>query len=317
MWSTASRRAITVRIGKDDKQTGPFVQVSRLGQPLVNEVVIPMGLKDTFNSIPPTQDAAALPAVLDPEVPKLLKALFMINSPPAPRNDLVTIFLKGIPGLNQPKKVKPSEMLRLNVAIPPSASPNPLGVLGGDNAGFPNGRRVGDDVTDVALRVMAGATPLTPDFNSRDQRAAHRRRVGQRRPVSADVSVPGFPAVRQSVIRMVVGGVVDGGWWLGSWFRVRQPPPTERRTLMDSTMTVEMEGVASAQLVRPDVAQAKWLAFPFAALAWGMSRHMVVQGDVQLEWASNDAEPDMNVVRVEQLADFDAWRVGGGVAFRW
>ena len=84
--------------------------------------------------------------MLDPEVPKLLKALFGIHSPPAPRNDLVTIFLTGIPGLNQPPKVTPSEMLRLNMAIPPSASPNPLGVLGGDVAGFPNGRRVGDDV---------------------------------------------------------------------------------------------------------------------------------------------------------------------------
>ena len=101
------------------------MQVSRLGQPLVNEVVIPLGVKDTFNSIPPSRDVAALPFVLDPEVPKLLNALFGVNSPPAPRNDLVTIFLKGIPGLNQPPKVRPAEMLRLNVAIPPSASPNP------------------------------------------------------------------------------------------------------------------------------------------------------------------------------------------------
>jgi hypothetical protein len=166
VWSTASRQAITVRTPGKQQDFLQYVQVSRLGQPLVNEVVIPMGVKDTFNSLTPSQDAAALPFVLDPEVPKLLKALFMINSPPAPRNDLVTIFLKGIPGLNQPPKVKPSEMLRLNTAIPPSASPNPLGVLGGDNAGFPNGRRVGDDVTDVALRVMAGATPLTPEFNT-------------------------------------------------------------------------------------------------------------------------------------------------------
>jgi hypothetical protein len=165
VWSTASRRLVTVRNGGGQTQQGRWVQVSRLGQPLVNEVVIPMGLKDTFNSIAPTADAAALPAVLDPEVPKLLSALFGVNSPPAPRNDLVTIFLTGIPGLNQPPHVRPSEMLRLNVAIPPSASPNPLGVLGGDVAGFPNGRRVGDDVTDIALRVMAGATPLTPDFN--------------------------------------------------------------------------------------------------------------------------------------------------------
>ncbi len=166
VWSTASRQSVTVRSPGKQQDFLQFVQVSRLGQPLVNEVVIPLGVKNTFNAIPPSRDSAALPFVLDPEVPKLLNALFGINSPPAPRNDLVTIFLKGIPGLNQPKKVKASEMLRLNVAIPPSASPNPLGVLGGDLAGFPNGRRVGDDVTDAALRVLAGATPLTPDFNT-------------------------------------------------------------------------------------------------------------------------------------------------------
>jgi Domain of unknown function (DUF4331) len=166
VWSTASRQTFTARAGGNEAHFGNWVQVSRLGQPLVNEVVIPMGVKDKFNSIPPTQDAAALPFVVDPEVPKLLSALFGVKSPPAPRNDLVTIFLKGIPGLNQPPKVKPSEMLRLNVAIPPSASPNPLGVLAGDIAGFPNGRRVGDDVTDIALRAMAGATPLTPQFNT-------------------------------------------------------------------------------------------------------------------------------------------------------
>ena len=76
------------------------MQVSRLGQPLVNEVVIPRGVKDTFNSLEPIADAAALPFVPDPEVPKLLQALFSIKSPPAPRNDLVTIFLTGIPDLN-------------------------------------------------------------------------------------------------------------------------------------------------------------------------------------------------------------------------
>jgi hypothetical protein len=166
VWSTASRQAFTARMGGDDRHHGKWVQVSRLGQPLVNEVVIPLKLKDKFNSIPPTQDAAALPFILDPEVPKLLLALFGVKSPAPPRNDLVTIFLKGIPGLNQPPKVTPAEMLRLNVAIPPTASPNPLGVLGGDLAGFPNGRRVGDDVTDIALRALAGATPLTPEFNT-------------------------------------------------------------------------------------------------------------------------------------------------------
>jgi hypothetical protein len=165
VWSTASRPSITVRGNGQEQQNSNYVQVSRLGQPLVNEVVIPRRLKDAFNSIPPTQDAVALPVVLDPEVPKLLQAIFGVQSPPAPRQDLVTIFLTGIPGLNQPANVKPSEMLRLNVAIPPTPNPNPLGVLGGDVAGFPNGRRVGDDVTDIALRAMAGATPLTPAFN--------------------------------------------------------------------------------------------------------------------------------------------------------
>src|SRR5204862_3502622 len=85
---------------------------------------------------------------------------------PTPRNDLVTIFLKGIPGVNQPPNVTPSEQLRLNVAIPPTANPNAIGVLAGDAGGFPNGRRLGDDVVDIALRAMAGATPLTPTFNA-------------------------------------------------------------------------------------------------------------------------------------------------------
>ena len=163
--STASRPSVTTRGKGQEKHNAHYVQVSRLGQPLVNEVVIPVGTKDVFNSFEPTEDAAALGFVTDPEVPRLLSAIFNIQSPPVPRNDLVTIFLTGIPGLNQPPNVRPSEMLRLNVAIPPSANPNPLGVLGNDLAGFPNGRRLGDDVVDIALRAMAGATPLTPSFN--------------------------------------------------------------------------------------------------------------------------------------------------------
>jgi hypothetical protein len=166
IWSTASRPSVTTRGGGREIHNQNFVQVSRLGHPLVNEVVIPRGTKDTFNALEPRQDAAALPFVLDPEVPKLLNLLFGIQSPPAPRNDLVTIFLKGIPGVNQPPNVVPSEQLRLNVAIPPTPVPNPLGVIGGDAGGFPNGRRLGDDVVDIALRVMAGATPLTPAFNT-------------------------------------------------------------------------------------------------------------------------------------------------------
>lgn len=166
IWSTASRPSVTVRRAGEERATGTMVQVSRLGQPLVNEVVIPRGAKDLFNSLEPTGDSAALPFVLDPEVPKLLSLLFGIQSPPAPRQDLVTIFLTGIPGLNQPPNVTPAELLRLNVAVTPVFQPNPFGVLGGDLAGFPNGRRPTDDVVDIALRAMAGATPLTPQFNA-------------------------------------------------------------------------------------------------------------------------------------------------------
>ena len=102
----------------------------------------------------------------DPELARLFTALFGLRVPPTPRNDLVTIFLTGIPGLNQPPNVRPSEMLRLNMAIAPVSNPHRLGLLGGDIQGFPNGRRVGDDVTDIALRAVAGGTPLTPAFNS-------------------------------------------------------------------------------------------------------------------------------------------------------
>ena len=165
VWSTASRFATRTLTAGAQTHTGALVQVSRLGNPLVNEAVIDLARKDAFNGIEPTNDAVALDRVTDPEVPKLLKAVFNVDSPPAPRNDLVTFFLTGISGLNQPANVRASEMLRLNMAIPPTSTPNSLGVLGGDLAGFPNGRRVGDDVVDIVLRAAAGATPLTPAFN--------------------------------------------------------------------------------------------------------------------------------------------------------
>ena len=174
VWATASRRTTTVlRPNGRTFATGPFRQVSRLGNPLVNEVVIPLGLKDTFNGSTPANDAQFASYVVDPQLAQLLKAVFGINVPAAPRNDLVNIFATGIPvnGVTGPNYTtflsdgRPHEMLRLNVAIAPAASPNKLGLLGGDVAGFPNGRRVGDDVTDIALRAVAGGTPFTPDTN--------------------------------------------------------------------------------------------------------------------------------------------------------
>ena len=166
IWSTTSRPSVTSRAPGQEKGSERWVQISRLGQPLVNEVVIPRSTKDAFNAIEPTSDGAALGFVQDPEIPKLLSLLFGIQSPAAPRNDLVTIFLKGIPGVNQPTNVTPSEMLRLNTAIAPVQVGNAMGVIGGDAAGFPNGRRLTDDVVDIAFRVMAGASPLTPSFNT-------------------------------------------------------------------------------------------------------------------------------------------------------
>ncbi|MGH9222197.1 MAG: DUF4331 domain-containing protein, partial [Vicinamibacterales bacterium] len=132
VWSTASRFATRTLTPGGQMHSGALVQVSRLGNPLVNEAVIDLARKDAFNGLEPTGDVAALDRVTDPEVPKLLKLVFNVDSPPAPRTDLVTIFLTGIPGLNQPPNVRPAEMLRLNVAVPPAITADPMGVLRGD-----------------------------------------------------------------------------------------------------------------------------------------------------------------------------------------
>src|SRR4029079_17331512 len=98
-----------------------------------------------------------------------IEAIYGIAAPATPRNDLFKVFLTGLKGLNKPEgKVQPAEILRLNTSIPPTDDPNRLGVLAGDNAGFPNGRRLTDDVVDIALQAMAGATPLTPAVTGAD-----------------------------------------------------------------------------------------------------------------------------------------------------
>lgn len=138
--------------------TGDFTQVSRLGHPLVNELVIGLKDKDTFNASEPRNDGQFASYVTHPTLPVLIQALFGVTPPPVPRDDLVQVFLTGVPGLNQPTTVRPSEMLRLNTNIAPvaPASQNSLGVIGGDLAGYPNGRRPGDDVVDIALRAVEG-----------------------------------------------------------------------------------------------------------------------------------------------------------------
>ncbi len=190
VYTTASRQQLTLRNGDGtDTLSGAYVQISRLGSPLVNEVVVPMNLKDFFNSQPPVNDGpnGFGPAVQHPELQKLLPGLYPgafnnLKAYTKPRADLVAIFLTGIPGsvigpgfgygTYQGGKV-PAEMLRLNMGIravsPGQPGYSTLGLLGNDVSGFPNGRRVTDDVVTIELMAVAGATiPLvdksfTPD----------------------------------------------------------------------------------------------------------------------------------------------------------
>jgi hypothetical protein len=169
VWNTASRRKTRVQRSNGSQSfKGDFVQLSRLGMPLVNEVVVPVGMKDYFNGSKPKNDIQFLGAVNDPELPRLIEAIYGIEAPDSDpdkpgiqRDDLISVFLTGIDGLNQPDNVKPSEMLRLNLMTPlceegTCAEYSPLGVIGGDNAGFPNGRRLADDIVDISLQVVEG-----------------------------------------------------------------------------------------------------------------------------------------------------------------
>jgi hypothetical protein len=184
VWTTASRQSASAFDAQTGKtvSTGPFRQVSRLGNPLINEVIIALGDKDRWNTLPPSSDkqfahyyaqpglAAALPALYPGVFPNLAA---LVKSGKA-RADLEAILLTGIPsgiipGFQNNTGPVLSDMLRLNTAIPPSSSPNIQGLLGGDLAGFPNGRRVFDDIVTVELRAVAGLTfalvdpSFTPD----------------------------------------------------------------------------------------------------------------------------------------------------------
>ncbi|GAC1440627.1 MAG: DUF4331 domain-containing protein [Mycobacteriales bacterium] len=196
VWSTTERQSVRTlaatgsapatsptRSSDTVTPSGNWTQVSRLGSPLVNEVVVPANLKDYFNRSTPDTDHTVQPVVdkvTDPELPNLVNAVYGVPNPNGTpmgkgRPDLVAVFLTGISkksyppaganlngmDLNANNKGVPSEELRLNLSIPPSANPNRLGVLGGDVAGFPNGRRLGDDVVDIALKVVEGV--LIPD----------------------------------------------------------------------------------------------------------------------------------------------------------
>ena len=162
VWSTTERRQVRV-LKKYDKGTdhkdSDWVQVSRLGNPLINEVVIPIGQKDKFNRTWPAEDARNFGKyVVNSEVARLLNALFKLDVKTTNRTDIVQALLTGVPGLTQiGKHPAAADTLKLNLGVAPSAKPNRFGVLAGDLAGFPNGRRLTDDVVDIELRVIAGA----------------------------------------------------------------------------------------------------------------------------------------------------------------
>ena len=136
------------------------MQVSRLGNPLVNEVIIPLGQKDKFNRTTPDRDAKLYGQfVTQPELAAVLNALFNVGAPTTNRTDIVQAVLQGVPGLNQHKGKfagTPVDTLKLNLGIDPSPNPSRFGVIGGDLAGYPNGRRLTDDVVDIDLQVVAG-----------------------------------------------------------------------------------------------------------------------------------------------------------------
>ena len=157
VYASASRRKISVLRGDGTTETGgPFVQVSRLGNPLVNEVIIPLGQKDRWNASEPRDDEDFLNRFTNPELAGLVNLLYPVlpDAPTSNRADLVAVLLTGVPGLNFTGDRK-ADLLRLNTAIAPTAMPNPLGALAGDFQGFPNGRRLADDVTDIEVRAVA------------------------------------------------------------------------------------------------------------------------------------------------------------------
>ncbi len=184
VWTTASRQRVRLH-GSEQYEiihSGPFHQVSRLGNPLVNEVLIPMGRKDFWNTQPPAHDKQFTQYVAHPELAGLLPVLYpgvfpnlaALDKAKTARADLEAILLTGIPkgivpGFTNFTGPVQADMLRLNTSIPPTSKPNILGLLGGDAAGFPNGRRVFDDVVSVELRAIAGVTyalvdsKFTPD----------------------------------------------------------------------------------------------------------------------------------------------------------
>jgi uncharacterized protein DUF4331 len=158
VYANSARQRVSIIRGDDRKGAGPWVQVSRLAEPLINEAVIPVGLKDRWNASDPANDKQFLRFYREPELTRIANGLYdaLDNANETNRDDLVAILLTGVPGLNFTGNTK-ADLIRLNMSIPPTAQVgkgNRLGVLAGDLAGFPNGRRLEDDVVDIELRAL-------------------------------------------------------------------------------------------------------------------------------------------------------------------
>jgi hypothetical protein len=162
--ATSSKRGKKRRRGRRVRVS--YTQVSRLGNPLVNEVVIPLGKKDQFNRTTPDRDAKLYGKyVVEPELAKVMNLLFpVVKAPTTNRTDIVQAVLQGIPGLNQHRANPPAvDTIKVNLGTAPAAAPKRLAALAGDTSGYPNGRRLTDDVVDIDLRVVAGALAKPPN----------------------------------------------------------------------------------------------------------------------------------------------------------
>ena len=154
VWASVERRKVTTR-GQVTRDSGNWVQVNRLGNPLVNEVIIPTGLKDIWNAQQPWNESVYRKYYTSPILAAVINKLYKLGAPETGRDDLVAVLLTGVPKLNFTGP-KLADVLRLNLSIPVTKSPQRLGVLAGDNQGWPNGRRLSDDVIDIAEQAVGG-----------------------------------------------------------------------------------------------------------------------------------------------------------------
>jgi hypothetical protein len=175
VWASVDRRKVTTR-GPVTRDAGAWVQVDRLGNPLVNEVIIPTGMKDRWNALQPWSESQFRTYYTEPILAAVINKLYKLGAPEKGRDDLVAVLLTGVPKLNYTGP-KLADVLRLNLGIPVTAKPNRLGVLGGDTQGWPNGRRLGDDVIDIAEQTVGGflkdvKLPLGDGVNADDADAS-------------------------------------------------------------------------------------------------------------------------------------------------